>query len=177
MPSVKNQERLGELKTILAEKKNFVVTTYSGLTVEEITALRGQIREQGSKLKVIKNNLFRIALKESGEHDGVLEKLDGQLKGPVAVAFTEENMPALSKLLVKYAKDSEPVDIKAGCMDGDFLSDADVKAIATLPSREELLAVIGRGINTPTTKIATGINQIMSSLARGIKAVGEKNGD
>ena len=68
MPSVKNQERLSELKTILAEKKNFVVTTYSGLTVEEITALRGQIREQGSKLKVIKNNLFRLALKESGEH-------------------------------------------------------------------------------------------------------------
>ena len=176
MPSVKNQETLSELKTILAEKKNFVVTTYSGLTVEQITDLRGQVREQGSKFKVIKNNLFRIALKESGEHDGVLEKLDSQLKGPVAVAFTEENMPALSKVLVKYAKDSEPVDIKAGCMDGGFLSGADVKAIATLPSREEMLGIIGRGLNTPATQIASGVNQIMSSLARGIKAVAEKNG-
>lgn len=176
MPSVKNQETLTELKSILAEKKNFVVTTYSGLTVEQITDLRGQVREQAGKFKVIKNNLFRIALKETGEHDGVLEKLEAELKGPLAVAFIEENMPGLSKALVKYAKDSEPVEIKAGCMDGGYLSGAEVKQIATLPSREEMLGIIGRGLNTPATKIATGINQIMGSLARGIKAVAEKNG-
>ena len=61
-------------------------------------------------------------------------------------------------------------------MDGEFLEKKDVEAAANLPSREELLASIGRGLNTPATKIATGMNQIISSLARGIKAVGEKNG-
>lgn len=176
MPSVKNQERLSELKSILAEKKNFVVTTYSGLSVDEITDLRGQVREQAGRYKVVKNNLFRIVLKESPEHAGVLEKIESDLKGPLAVAFTEENMPGLSKTLVKFAKDSEPVDIKAGCMDGGYLSGAEVKQIATLPTREEMLGIIGRGLNTPAQKIATGMNQIISSLARGIKAVGEKNG-
>lgn len=61
-------------------------------------------------------------------------------------------------------------------MDGEFLDKKGVEAIAGLPGREELLTIIGRGLNTPATKIATGINQIMAGLARGIKAVAEKNG-
>ncbi len=177
MPSASNVERLSEIKAILAEGKNFVVTTYSGLSVEKVSVVRGEVRQlHGSRFKVIKNNLFRIALKESPDHAGVLEKLDKELHGPLAVSFTEENLPALSKVLVKFEKELEPVKIKGGCLNGVYLSGAEVKEIATLPSREELLSIIGRGLNTPATKIATGINQIIASLARGIKAVGEKNG-
>jgi large subunit ribosomal protein L10 len=62
-------------------------------------------------------------------------------------------------------------------MDGQYLKASEVKAIETLPSREELLTVIGRGLNTPATKIAVGMKEVIASLARGIKAVGEKNGN
>ncbi len=170
-------EQVNELKAMLSERSNFVVTTYSGLTVEEITELRGQVRAKGARLKVVKNNLFRRVLQEDSKYEGVLEGTIKVLEGPVAITFVDEDFPSVSKLLVDYAKKSEKVDVKSGCMEGEFLDGSAVKAVANLPSREELLAIIGRGLNTPATQIATGINQIMSSLARGIRAVGEKNGD
>jgi large subunit ribosomal protein L10 len=120
--------------------------------------------------------LFHLALKESGEHSAIADEIRDDLRGPIAVTFTGEQFPEVAKALVAFAKKNDKVKIKAGVMDGEFLKDSDVAAIATLPSREDLLAIIGRGLNTPATKIATGINEIMASLARGIKAVGEKNG-
>lgn len=169
-------EQVNELKAMLSERGNFVVTTYSGLSVEEITALRGQVRAKGARMKVVKNNLFRRVLQENPAYEAVVEGTVKILEGPIAVTFVSEDFPSVSKLLVDYAKKSEKVQVKAGCMEGEFLDKAGVDAVANLPSREELLAIIGRGLNTPATKIATGINQIMASLARGIRAVGEKNG-
>lgn len=177
MPSALKEEKLQEIKEILSENSNFVLTTYKGLTVDEISGLRAQIREKGSRVKVIKNRLFRLAMQQSEEHSGIVEDFTESLKGPVAVTFSGESFPEVAKVLVEYSKKNEKVAIKSGCLDGSYLNEADVKAIATLPSKEELLAVIGRGLNTPATKIATGINEIMASLARGIRAVGEKNGD
>lgn len=176
MPAPTKVKQLNELKELLSERSNFVVTTYSGLTVDEISDLRGQIREKGARLKVVKNNLFQLALKEGEAYSKLGDSMASVLKGPVAVTFVDEDFPSVSKLLVDYAKKQDKVEIKSGCMDGEFLEKKDVEAVANLPSREELLAIIGRGLNTPATKIATGMNQIISSLARGIKAVGEKNG-
>ncbi len=176
MPSVRKVEKLKEIQDILKEKTNFVVTTYSGLNVEQMSEVRRDIREHQGVMKVVKNNLFRIALKESPEHQAEAEKFDSALEGPTAVTFVNGDFPAVSKLLVKVAKDMAPVEIKAGCMDGKFLETSEVQAIATLPSREEMLGIIGRGLNAPAQKIATGMNEIMASLARGLKALGEKNG-
>lgn len=176
MPSALKHEKLEELKGLLSERGNFVLTTFTGLDVETMTDLRAQIREKDSKVKVIKNNLFKIALKESEVHSEVAESFVPELKGPVAVTFVGGEFPTVAKTLVEYAKKNDKVVIKSGFMDGQFLDSAEVKTIATLPSREELLAVIGRGLNTPATKIATGMNEIIAKLARAIKAVGEKNG-
>jgi large subunit ribosomal protein L10 len=153
-----------------------VVATYSGLSVAELSNLRKEMREKKSKMKIVKNNIFKIALKESARHSGVAAQMDSVLKGPVAVVFTDTNLPSVSKTLVEYSKKSDKVQIRGGYMDGRFLNSKEVIQIAELPSREELLSIIARGINTPAQKIAYGINEVMSSLARAIKAVGEKNG-
>ncbi len=176
MPAPSKVKQLSEIKSMLDERANFVVTTYSGLTVDEIGDLRGQVRAKGARFRVVKNRLFQRALNDNEAYAELSEKMADVLKGPVAVAFVDEDYPVISKLLVDYAKKQDKVEIKSGFMDGEFLKKQDVEAIANLPSREELLAIIGRGLNTPATKIATGINQILSGLARGIKAVGEKNG-
>lgn len=176
MPAPSKIKQLNEIKSMLDERGSFVVTTYSGLSVAEIGDLRGQVRAKGARFRVVKNNLFQLALKENAAYAEMNEQMAGVLKGPVAIAFIDEDFPVVSKLLMDYSKKQDKVQIKSGIMDGEFLQKKDVEAIASLPSREELLAIIGRGLNTPATKIATGINQILSGLARGIKAVGEKNG-
>ena len=152
------------------------MTTYSGLTVEQMSRVRREVRAGKGLMKVVKNNLFRRALQESPEHKGVLDGLDKELHGPLAVTFTASDVPAVSKLLLNYSKEIDKVKIKGGCMEGRFLDAAEVGQIATLPSREELLAIIGRGLNAPAQKIATGMNAIIAGLARGVKAIGEKNG-
>ena len=176
MPSVLKKEKLEEIKELLSQRGNFVLTTFSGLDVEQMTGLRSEIREKDSRLKVVKNHLFKLALKESPDHSAVLESFETELKGPVAVTFVGEEFPSVAKTLVEFSKKNDKVVIKSGYMDGQFLGANEVKAIATLPSREELLAVIGRGLNTPATKIAMGMNEVIAKLARAIKAVGEKNG-
>jgi large subunit ribosomal protein L10 len=176
MPSAVKQEQLSEIKSILSAKANFVVTTYSGLNVEQMLALRAKIRDSDSSVKVIKNNLFKIALKDSPVHSAIANSFEKELKGPIAVTFVGGEFPAAAKAIVEFAKTNDKVVIKSGVMDGQFLNANDVKDIATLPSRDELLAIIARGFNTPATQIASGMNQIIASLARAIKAVGEKNG-
>lgn len=176
MPSAENKESLTAVKNLLSKRSDFIITTYSGLNVEKMTDLRAKIRGKRAQLKVIKNNLFRIALQESGVHQKDAEKIVPQLKGPVAVTFIEADFPVVSKLLVDYAKENKVVEIKSGFTEGRFLSKGEVTDMAGLPSKEELLAIIGRGLNTPAQKIATGMNEIISKLARAIKAVGEKNG-
>lgn len=176
MAAPRKEELLKEIKGILSERSNFVLMTYSGLNVEQMSAVRREVRAGKGLVKVVKNNLFRRALQESPEHAGALAGLDAQLHGPLAVTFTANDMPTISKLVLKYSKEIESVQIKGGCLDGRFLAKAEVTEIATLPSKEELLAVIGRGLNTPAQKIATGMNAIIAGLARGIKAIGEKNG-
>ncbi|MCB1316979.1 MAG: 50S ribosomal protein L10 [Leptospiraceae bacterium] len=176
MPAPVKIEQLNELKAILNEKQNFVLTTYSGLSVTQISDLRAEVREKNARLKVIKNNLFYRALKEIDGLAHVADDVRPFLEGPVAVTFVDEDFPATSKVLVEYAKKSDKVQIKSGCMEGEFLKKTDVENIANLPSKDELLGIIGRGLNTPAQKIAVGMNQIIASLGRGIKAVGEKNG-
>ena len=169
-------EGLAEIKERLAASENFVLTTYSGLNVVEMGDLRSKIREKNSSMKVIKNNLFKIALRESSAHKELAEMLDADLKGPVAVVFAGSELPAVSKTLVEYSKKESKFQVKIGCMDGKILAKDEIVQIATLPSREELLAKIAGGLNAPVSQIASGMNQIISGLARAIQAVGEKNG-
>lgn len=169
------EEKLSELNQILGEYEHFVLTTYSGLSVDALTELRNDVREQEGRLKVVKNRLFIRALAGNEKFSGALDGLKDQLKGPVAAVFAGEQMPAVAKALVEKSKTNQKIQLKGGFFDGQLLDESGVKQIANLPTKDELLTIIGRGLNTPAQKIAIGINEIMASLARGINAVAEKN--
>lgn len=175
MPSVDNKTKLESIKEILKDKPNFVVATYTGLNVEKLMKLRGQIRSANGTMKVLKNTLFYLALSESQDHKEAADGLKGVLKGPCAVVFVKDDVPGVAKTLVTEGKTEDKISVKGGYFEGRFIPKDEMVQIANLPSRDELLSIIGRGLNTPATKIATGINQIMAGLARGIKAVAEKN--
>jgi len=83
-------------------------------------------------------------------------------------------LPAIAKIIVEESKKEEKIQLKGGYFEGKFLDQVEVKNIAGLPTKEELLAIIARGLNTPAQKIAIGINEVIAKLARGIKAVAEK---
>ncbi|MCC5814897.1 MAG: 50S ribosomal protein L10 [Leptospira sp.] len=169
-------EAVEELKGKLEKRQNFILACYSGLTVEDMSKLRAKLRAEDSEMKVIKNNLFLRALKESDKHKGNSIDFGESFFGPLAAIFSEDGLPSIAKILKEYSKDKPALDVKLGYFDGQVLDKKGVESIAGLPSKSELLSMVARGLNAPTTQIASGMNQIMSSLARAIQKVGEKNG-
>lgn len=163
-----------EYAGILKSYPNFIVTQYQGLDVATLTSLRKKLRDAGGKYTVVKNNVFSLALKESGVAKDF--PYDSTLKGPNAIAFVKGDVPAVAKVLRDFAKDNEKLVLTAGVMESTFFDAKGVKAIADLPSKEQILAQIASLINAPATRIAGGLSNVMASLARGIKSVAEKNG-
>ena len=168
-------EAVAEYKGKLEEKPNFFLADYSGLSVEEITSVRTQLRGANSEMKVVKNNLFLRALKESDSHKNTEINFGEEYSGPIAVVFSQEDLPSAAKICKEFGKKTEKLAMKAGFLDGQVLNSKDVSGIAGLPSKSELLAKIAGGLNAPTQSIASGMNQIIASLARAINAVAEKN--
>jgi large subunit ribosomal protein L10 len=164
-----------ELKTKLEKRSNFILASYSGLTVEDMSNLRAKLRAENSEMKVVKNNLFLRALKESDRHKGKSIEFGDAYKGPIAAIFSEESLPNIAKICKDFSKDKPMLEVKLGYLDGQVLDKKNVEAIAGLPSKTELLSQVMAGLNAPATSIASGVNQIMASLARAIQKVGEKN--
>ncbi|MFW5807537.1 MAG: 50S ribosomal protein L10 [Spirochaetota bacterium] len=161
---------VNEIKETLAEKKNIILTKYSGVKVAKMSALRTEIKSKGAKYKVIKNNLFKRALDESG-----YETIDEHLKGPIGVAFAGDEIGDVAQVLKKFKDDQESFEYFLGIIENTVYNQAQLATIADLPPKEVLLGQILSLVNAPSSKIAMGMNQIMASLARGINAVAEKN--
>ena len=161
-------DEVSNLSLKLEERNNIILTDYSGVKVKNLNDLRKRLREKGAEYKVIKNNLFKLALKEKG-----YENLDDHLKGPTAVAFAGEQFGEIAKILKTFAKEQEAFSYSIGVFDNVVYLEDQVKTIADLPSHEVVLGQVMSMVNGPASGIAIGMNQIMSSLARGIKAVAE----
>lgn len=141
------------------------VADYRGLTVAQMTALRREARDTGVYVQVVKNNLAKLAVRDTefaclGEH----------FVGPTALAASEDPVAA-AKLLDKYAKDYDVLTIKVGAMGGNVLSEADAKALAKLPSREELLATLLGTMQAPVTKFVQTLNEVPARFVRTVAAV------
>lgn len=163
-------DEVANLARKLQERKNIILTNYSGIKVKSLSELRRKIREKGGEYKVIKNNLFKRAMSEVGA-----VSIDKHLKGPIGVVFIKDDVGEIAKVLRDFAKEQEKFAFSLGLLDNVVYSADQVKQIADLPSKEVLLSQVMSLVNGPGTKIAIGINQIMASLARGINAVAEKN--
>lgn len=173
MPSEKTLDlkkaKVAELSEKLKNAKSFVLADYRGLTVEQDTQLRRAMREAGIEYTVTKNSIARFAAHENG-----YEVLDEYLKGPTAIAISLNDPVAPSKVLSKYAKDFQKLEIKAGVVEGKFIDVEGVKEIANLPSREELVAKAMGALSGPLYGIVSVLNANIRGLAVALNAIAEK---
>lgn len=161
-------DEVNTLVTKLQDKKNLIFTNYSGIKVKDLSDLRRRLHAKNADYKVVKNNLLRIAMNQLGYNN-----VDLYLKGPIGVTFVNEEVGEVAKVLKEFAKEQEKFSFSAGVIDNVVYNDEQVRRIADLPSKEVLLSQTMSLINGPARGIAVGMNQIMASLARGIKAVAE----
>lgn len=169
MPSAKNTETLEQIKSDLADVQAVWVVDYRGLTVKESQGLRRNIREAGAVMKVYKNTLMQIALKEMD-----MPEMDQVLSGPSAFVFADGDPVASAKALRDFAKENETLEIKGGIMDGAFVDADAVQKIASLPSREELIAKLLGSLQNPMSQIVRVLNGPAEKLARTIGAIADQ---
>lgn len=138
-----------EIKTKLEESQSTIVVDYRGLDVSEITELRKQLREAGVDFKVYKNSMVRRATEAAG-----LTDLDEHLTGPTAIAFSNEDVVAPAKILNGFAKEHEALELKAGVIEGKVTGLEEIKALATLPSRDGLVSMLLSVLQAPIRNFA-----------------------
>ena len=160
-----------ELKQDLSEAQLAFVIDYRGLSVAEITDLRNRLRPVGGSCKVTKNTLMRIAV----EGDENWQPMQEFLKDTSAFLLVGEEVGAAVKAYKEFQKATKKTELRGGVMEGRALTQQEVEALGDLPSKEQLYAQIAGAINGVATKIAIGIKEVPASLARGIKAVSEKD--
>ena len=149
------QPIVAEISELLSGAKSAVLVDYRGLTVEQDTALRKQLREAGVTYKVYKNTLLNFAVKGTE-----FEPLSKHLEGPTAIAVSKTDETAPAKILFGFAKKADKLELKAGVVEGLYYDEKGIQAIATIPSREELLGKLLGSIQSPIANFARVINQI-----------------
>jgi large subunit ribosomal protein L10 len=164
------REIVADLKETLSESTLALVIDYQGLTVAEITNLRRKLRPSGTVCKVTKNTLMGIAIQDQEKW----QPLSELLKGSSAFLLVKEDFSSAIKAYQEFQKVSKKTELRGGVMDGRLLKEADVKALGDLPSKEVLMAQIAGAINGIATKLAVGINEVPSSLARALQAISDK---
>jgi large subunit ribosomal protein L10 len=154
------QQDLDKLKTELAKVSTVILTTFQGITVEEDTKLRRAVQAAGGKYEVVKNTLAELA-GTGTPAEGVLKNL----KGTNSIAYTQTDPVALAKALTKIAKDVPAFQFKSGVVEGKVISISEIKQLAEMPSKEELISKIMFLLNAPAQRIATALNALPRNLA------------
>ena len=155
---------ISDLHTVFSETGVVVVTQYRGLTVPEVTRLRAQMREQGALFKVTKNRLTVRALEDTGFAD-----LVPFFKGPTAIAYSRDPVAA-ARVAVEFSKKNEKLQIMGGGLAGSILTAEQVRALAELPSLDELRAKLIAIINTPASRLVGLLQAPGGQLARLLQA-------
>lgn len=156
---------VAEVSAQVADAQAIVVAEYRGLEVGNITALRAQARKEGVYLRVLKNTLVRRAVAGTP-----FEGLQGQLVGPLIYGISKDPVSA-AKVLHEFAKSNDKLVIKGGAM-ANYVMDANgVKALATMPSREELLSKLLGTMQAPIAQFVRTLNEVPTKFVRGLAAV------
>jgi large subunit ribosomal protein L10 len=170
MDRAQKAEAIETLKGVFSDSGAVVVTHYMGLTVAEMTDLRGRLRNEGASFKVVKNTLAQKAL------DGVAgDEGDALFKGPVGIAYGPDPVSA-AKVVTQYAKDNDKFKVVGGILDQTIVLDLKaVSSLATLPSLDQIRAQLIGLINAPATKIAGVLQAPAGQLARVFNAYATKD--
>lgn len=165
----KKKQIVSEVKDDLRNAKAAIVTDYRGLNAGQITVLRRALRAEKVKYTVVKNTLAGIAAREAG-----LASLETYLTGPTAIAYGFLDPVSLAKVLTKYAKEFDKLEIKGGILEGTLLDPARVKDLADLPPREVLLAQVAGAFAAPMTGFAAAAQGILRKFVGTLDALREK---
>lgn len=170
----KKKAVVAELKQHLTESKGIVFTGYRGLTVAQDTALRRELRAAGVTYHVVKNTMTRLAAKEAG-----LDGLAEHLEGTTAMAFSTEDAVAPAKVICGFIKKNKLEDagiltVKVGVVEGKVIDAGEVKALASLPSREELIAKLLGSMNAPIANTVGVLQGVIRKAVYVLDAIREK---
>jgi large subunit ribosomal protein L10 len=168
MDRAQKAEAVEDLRGVFGQAGVVVVAHYSGLTVADITTLRGKLREQNASLKVVKNRLAKIALQGTPGEVG-----SDLFKGPVAIAYSDDPTAA-TKVAVDYAKGNDKFVLIGGMMEKEVFDAAGVEALSKMPSREELIGTIIARVNGQAAQVIQRLTGQGAGLAGAIKVIGEK---
>jgi large subunit ribosomal protein L10 len=143
----------------MAHAPHAFLVTFQGITVNQVTALRAKVRENGGEYVVVKNTLARRAVQ-----GGPMQVLEDLFEGPVAVVFSQDDPVGLAKALTQQAKDIPALQVRGGLVDGQRVEASQVQDIANLPSREELIAKLLFLLQSPVTRFARVLAAVPKSL-------------
>ena len=146
---------VAEIAEAVKDAQSVVLVDYRGLTVDQDTALRKQLRAAGVTYKVYKNTMMKFAFKGTP-----CEELCKHLEGPNAIAISKDDATAPARILDKFAKKAPALELVAGIVEGNYNDQAGIQALAGIPSREELLGKLLGSIQSPITNFARVLNQI-----------------
>ena len=173
MPSNAILEKKKQQVEALSEKmKNScagVLVDYKGISVEEDTKLRKELREAGVEYTVVKNTLLGMAAEKAG-----ISGLEEYLSGTTSIALSEGDYVAAARIISKTATEGKKISVKAGFIDGKVIDEAGVKELAELPPREVLVAKALGGLNAPISCLVYVLNANITGLVRALSAIAEK---
>lgn len=174
MPSEKvllsKKKKVAELTEKLKSSCAGVLVDYKGINANADTVLRRELREVNVEYKVVKNTLLRLSLKDAN-----ISNLSALLEGSTAIAISENDHIAASKVLCKFAKDNEFFTIKAGFIDGKMIDACVVHELANMPSKDVLISKLLGSLNSPITGLAMVLNGTLKNLVCVIDAIAKKD--
>jgi large subunit ribosomal protein L10 len=169
MPTAEKKSTVDTLTKEVKECTGLVVTAFKGLKTTEINEFRQKLRPLQGTYKVVKNSLTRIALKNAG-----LEALAEALKGPSAIVIEKGDPIATIKAIFDFAKSHENIKVNAGILDGKLLSDKELKAVSSLPTREVLIAQLLGTLQAPMVNLVSVLQAPMRDLVGVLDQIAKK---
>lgn len=169
MLKVEKQKTVDELKEKFSLTKSLFLTDFRGLNVEQMTGLRRDLKEKKAEYRITKNTLIRLAARE-GRFEGVLDYLEG----PTGLVFSFEDPVSPAKVLYEIHKKTEKPKIKIIWMEGRLLKEGQLKSLAALPSKEQILTQIVVGLNSPVASLVGTLQGVMRNFVGLLDAIREE---
>jgi large subunit ribosomal protein L10 len=172
MPTAEKAAKVNELTQKMAGSKAIYLADFTGLDVASVTALRSQLRQASVEYEVVKNRLAKRAAQEAG-----IAGLDSFFVGPTAIAFAAQDPVEPAKILQKFIDAGGKIAIKSGLVDGQVISTDQFKALATLPSRDQLLAKVVGAVQGPLYGLSGVLSGLLRNLVGVVAAIEKKRGE
>jgi large subunit ribosomal protein L10 len=169
MPTETKAVLVAEIKDKITGSTGIIMADYRGLSVKDMQELRSKLRESGGEVRIYKNRLTEIAMRELA-----MPSMGDFLEGPTAFVFTSDDPVGPAKTLMDFAKDHQALEVKGGFIENAVIGAASVKALASLPSREELVAKLMGSMLNPVRGFMSMANAPAAALARALRAVADQ---